>query len=215
MIKKIGFLLLLTGAGSYSLHAQKNLTAELRDPVRQVETSEDLEVLRQAASRLEQLTGTYQDRWLPAYYLSYAYVRIGQTMGEDKGQDAQYEKALKVIQKADERQPNHSEVHAMWAYIYQRMLLVEAAKRGVSHSGKANEHIQLAKQLDSSNPRPYFLKANHLLRVPKQFGGGKEKACRELQQALLLYEQQGERKEMRPHWGQEEAQELKKKRCAE
>ena len=64
-----------------------------------------------------------------------------------------------------------------------------------------------AMNLDSENPRPYFLKGMGTMYTPEQFGGGKDKAIPLLETALAKYKTFVPKSSIMPNWGEDKARE--------
>jgi hypothetical protein len=79
-------------------------------------------------------------------------------------------------------------------------------ENGQKYSAKANGSFQTALELNSENPRPYYLQAVSLMYTPEQYGGGKKAALPLFEQAMKLYNDSSTVSKFYPDWGREDCE---------
>jgi hypothetical protein len=111
--------------------------------------------------------------------------------------------AQEILDKVNQRASNESEVYTLQALLYQ--LRITDIQSGMKYSPMASEALAVAGQLDSENPRVYYLQGLNIFYTPETYGGGAAKAKPILEKAITMFES-AKPKELYPSWGKEHAQ---------
>jgi len=160
------------------------------------------------ANAFERIAQKETSEWLPNYYAALSYLRAGfqnnQTLAE---KDNYFDKAISLIDQAEEISPNNSELVALRGYALMGKLSADAANRGQSMSSKVMQLFGKAIQLNPENPRALYLMAQMEYGMSQFFGTGTEKACGMAKQSLTLFDQNQE-VSINPNWGQAGAKEM-------
>lgn len=161
----------------------------------------------ETANIFERIGNAEKTQWLPYYYAAYLTVMKTMVADQKSGADAEADKADDLITKAEAAngKPN-SETEVIRSMIATARLMVDPQGRWMKYGQESGKHLETAKELDATNPRPYFLEAQSKLYTPEAFGGGKSVAKPVFEKALALYEAFKPASELHPTWGREAAQ---------
>ena len=184
-----------------SLFAQSDARFQqaMEQVVLALEEAEDVQSLQQTANQLERIAQAEPTEWLPLYYLGYSYLNMAMKSGGPEA--AGYlELAQQQLDKLKKMQPRNSEVHTLQGYKHMIYVSADPASRGADYTPLTMGAFHQAIALNPENPRAYLLMGQMQYGVAHFFGSSTEDACRLLQKAVQLYEQQ-EEEELLPHWG--------------
>jgi hypothetical protein len=169
-------------------------------------TTADYEAL---AAAFERIGDAEKTQWLPYYYAGLALTTPGWTdVKLDK--DANAEKIKALCDKADvlaQDDADKAEILSIRNMVATQQMIVDPQTRWVTYGQEGNKYLQKALQLDSSNPRLYYLEGAGIFGTPEQYGGGKAKAKPILEKAVELFKSE-QPKRLHPHWGQQQAEDM-------
>ena len=181
----------------YMLAMQKNVSI--------LDSAKEISSFQNVNNAFERIGNANQTEWLPLYYQSYCDVMIGlKQEGNDK-RDEYYDRAEKLIGRAESLSPDNSEIAVLQAFITSMQISVDPMTRGQKLGMQSSMFISKAIQLDKENPRAYLLKGSGLMYTPEQYGGGKEKAIPVLEMAVAKYKSFKPASPVMPHWGEARA----------
>ena len=170
-----------------------------------LDSAKEISSFQNVNNAFERIGNANQTEWLPLYYQSYCDVMIGlKQEGNDK-RDEYYDRAEKLIGRAESLSPDNSEIAVLQAFITSMQISVDPMTRGQKLGMQSSMFISKAIQLDKENPRAYLLKGSGLMYTPEQYGGGKEKAIPVLEMAVAKYKTFKPASPIMPHWGEERA----------
>lgn len=168
--------------------------------VASLDTTRDGLQLQNLANNFERISSAEKSEWLPRYYTAYCYVNMTySTKGNQI--DTYCDKAETYLKIADSISPNNSEIYTLKAQIASARISVNPMSRGQKYGTISGELRDKAKELDKSNPRPYYLEGTGFYYTPPMFGGGKDKAKPVFQKALEMYETFKPASSIAPNWG--------------
>lgn len=187
----------LTLAAPLSLGAQTPTltgTAKWADSAsREIEAAHavsDLDRLTQAGAILDRaLTVTPNDRLL-LYYRSLALYRMAaQYMGRNRNDDAKkaLEEADRLLEQIETRAPAADALALRGAVLGQLIGLSGNPLSGMTLGPKASGLIDRAMDLEPNNPRVWLVRGMSAMFTPRMFGGGTDKAERDLRKAAELF----------------------------
>jgi hypothetical protein len=164
------------------------------------------------AEKFEFIATSMPGEWMPHYYHAYCATLLSRLVHDPASIDSLTGIADRDLKAADSLSPNNSEVYCLKSLNVISKINADYMRRGISYSKIANDILDLAQKLDSSNPRIYYLRGSYLFFRPKQFGGGRDVAKPWLEKASVIY---GKRDigqgDPTPHWGKKENTELLKR----
>ena len=212
-MKKIIIIIALIGINNISNAQNPKYIATMEKNIAVLDTTRNNEQLQSLENTFERIASAEKTEWLPAYYAAYCNVNMTYNV---KGNmiDTYCDKAETFINKADSISPNNSEIYALKAQIASARISVNPMIRGQKYGTQAGELRQKAKDLDKTNPRPYYLDGMAYFYTPAAFGGGKDKAKPAYVKALELFETFKPASSIAPHWGKKSAEYFLKK-CSE
>ena len=181
---------------------------KMKQTLQSMDQCSTLEEYQKVANTFETIAMAEKDKWLPYYYcaLSYGLMSMQATEGEIK--DLYGEKAQSTINSALKISSDESELYVLKAFIYYIMIQVDPMARGMEYIGAANQALATAEELNSENPRIYYLRGQSVYNMPPEFGGGSQAALPILRQAKEKYDRTNVSDELYPQWGKEEINQL-------
>ncbi len=146
--------------------------------------------------------------WLMLHYAGLAEYRIASYYQYDKKDESNAYKHLKssidFLQKSKELKTDFPENYALISSCYGSMLSINSWK-GFYLGPMAGKEMNAGVTLGRKNPRVWLLKGIGTFYTPETFGGGKDKAIRELKIAERLFlENAAVQSPLLPSWGNEE-----------
>lgn len=204
-MKKL-FILALFAVTAFQATAQnKKYIATMEKNIAALDSTRDGAGLQNLANTFERIAGAEKTEWLPSYYTAYCYVNMTYTTKGDMI-DTYCDKAESFIKKADSISPNNSEIYTLKAQIASARISVNPMTRGQKYGTESAELRDKAKELDKTNPRPYYLEGTGYFYTPPMFGGGKDKAKPVFEKALQMFETFVPASTIAPHWGKNSTQ---------
>lgn len=159
------------------------------------------------ANSFERIGDAEKNQWLPYYYSSYCQV-MSALVGTDKSKsDVLADRADVLITKAETILGNpNSETNVIRSMIATAHLMVDPQSRWQQYGQISASHIEKAKQLDPTNPRPIYLEGQSRFFTPEEFGGGKTVAAPLFEKALIMFDTFKPASALAPTWGKASTQ---------
>jgi hypothetical protein len=208
-MKKLFTLVLLTATMAASAQNKKYMET-MEKNIAALDTSYTNELLQPLANTFERIASAEKSEWLPNYYAAYCNVNMSYNTKGDMI-DTYCDKAEKYLHVADSLSPNNSEIYTLKAQIASARISVNPMSRGQKYGTISAELREKAKELDKTNPRPYYLEGTSYFFTPPMFGGGKDKAKPKFEKALELYAAFKPASSIAPHWGKNSSEYFLKK----
>lgn len=209
-MKKTILMSLIAIAGLSVSAQNKKYIATMEKNIAELDTTRDGAKLQNLANNFERIAGAEKTEWLPSYYAAYCYVNMTYTTKGD-AVDTYCDKAETFLKKADSLSPNNSEIYTIKAQIASARISVNPMTRGQKYGTESAELREKAKDLDKTNPRPYYLEGTAYFYTPAMFGGGKDKAKPSFEKALKMYETFKPASSIAPNWGKRSTEYFLKK----
>ncbi|GAB3563646.1 hypothetical protein GCM10027578_07730 [Spirosoma luteolum] len=157
-----------------------------------------------SANQFERIAGVETGQWLPRYYAALNYIYLGFMGADAASKDRYLDQADLNLKAASALAPNNDELAVLKAYVAQARMVVDPMSRWQQYGPLFQAGIQQAKTLNPANPRPYVLEGSSLLYTPAQFGGGTDKACPVLKQAMEKLATFKPASTFAPAWGKQQ-----------
>lgn len=199
-MKKILSIVALLSVTLFATAQNPKYIAAMEKNISVLDTTRDAVQLQSLANNFERIASAEKAEWLPNYYIAYCYVNMTYATKGD-AVDTYCDKAEKFLHLADSISPNNSEIYTLKAQIASARISVNPMSRGQKYGTISGEFREKAKELDKTNPRPYYLEGTALFYTPPMFGGGKDKAKPVFEKALGMYETFKPASTIAPHWG--------------
>lgn len=206
MIKRITSVLILMACMTVA-YAQRQTDSLLAARINVLDTARSAVTLQQLANDFERIALVDEESWLANYYSAYAYAELAyKAKGEQI--DAYCDQAEVYLQKAEKLQPAHSEIYALYAYLFGARVNVNPMLRGAKMGTQSERYIDLSIEANPENPRPYLIRGMGKYYTPRIFGGGKDRAIPFLEHALEKFSRFKPEPAYAPHWGKTLAEQL-------
>lgn len=169
-------------------------------------TPADFEAMAAAFIRIGDAEKT---QWLPYYWAGLALSTAGWSE-QVKDKDAWGGRIIALSDKAEAlttESADKSEILALRNMAATQQMMVDPQSRFMTYGQQAAGYLQKGMQLNSVNPRMYYLQGMSVFNTPEQFGGGKVKAKPIFEKAVELYKAE-QVKPLYPHWGDKEANQM-------
>lgn len=208
-MKKI-ILSIALGICILSVFAQsEKYKAAMKDKIAVLDTSSDLNALKDISAAFERIGDAEKTQWLPYYYAALSVINAGNLLyvanpsnvEELKKIDPLAERAEQLIDKADALSQNNSEIYAAKKMAASLRMMVDPMSRYMQYGAKAQEALETAKRLNPENPRIYLLQGEDKFYTPEQFGGSKTEAKKLFEEALKKYDSFKPASDIDPNWG--------------
>jgi hypothetical protein len=171
--------------------------------------AKDAATLQEVANKFERIANSETSEWLPNYYAALCYNLMAQKQKEGTEIDKYLDKTDSFIEKLSKQNvTNQDEVEVLKAQNYMMRIAVDGQARFMKYGSAFEGAIAKAKEINSQNPRAYLLKAQMVYFTPTQFGGGSEKACPEVQEAITKFANFKPTSPIAPTWGAEQLKSL-------
>ncbi len=176
--------------------------------VSMMDTASTPEAWTSITNNVERMAAAEQKEWLAQYYAAYSNLLVGVMQKDNSTKDNYFDRAINFIDKADSIQPNNSEIYALRGFALGVKIGVDPMQRGMTLGPQSGMALSKAKELDPSNPRPYYLQGQSAMYTPEQYGGGKEKAIKLLETAVEKYKTFKLDNPVMPHWGEKRTKDV-------
>jgi hypothetical protein len=209
-MKKLFILSTLVAACLSTSAQNKKYISAMEKNIGVLDTTRDAPGLQNLANNFERIAGAEKAEWLPDYYTAFCYVNMTYSVKGDQI-DTYCDKAESFLKKADSISPNNSEIYTLKSQIAGARISVNPMARGQKYGTMAAELREKAKELDKTNPRPFYLEGTSLFYTPPMFGGGKDKAKASFLTAQKMYETFTPASTIAPNWGKRSTEYFLKK----
>lgn len=201
-MKKLLFIVMLfLSAGVLQAQSEKYSQA-MKSEIGKIEQAFQSGGLAGLSNSFERIADAEKNQWLPYYYAAYCTVVTALTEKDKSKIDALADKADGLINKAEAAAGGvNSEIAVIRSMIATAHLTVDPPARWMQYGQVSSGYIQKAKELDPSNPRPYYLEGQSKFFTPEQFGGGKSVAAPIFEKALSMFDSFKPASDLAPAWG--------------
>lgn len=168
-----------------------------------VDTTSKLDDFISLGNSFERIANAEKTQWLPYYYAGLCYVNACNSLyGSNTSKiDPLMDKAEPWINKANELQPDNSEIYCLIKMKNTARMMADPQSRFMQLAAPAAQAIEKAKALNPNNPRVFLLLGIDKLYTPEQFGGSKTEALKLFEQSTKLFETAKPESSIHPRWG--------------
>jgi hypothetical protein len=198
--------------GTMSAQMSDKFMGAMQPKVALVDSTRDLNSLKDLAAAFERIGDAEKTQWLPYYYAALCEVNaanIEMTSGGavDMGNhsdktDPAADKAEGWLNKAEALSKDNSEIFIVKKMIATLRLMGDPMNRYMTYGPEGAQALETAKKLNPDNPRIYVLEALDKYYTPEQFGGRKDEAKQLFEEALKKYGAFKPESAIHPNWGQ-------------
>lgn len=201
-------LILALLLSTVALRAESQYQEAMKEAIAEIETAKTADEFLDLANKFSRIAEAEPKEWLPEYYASFCTVMQSFFIEDNKEKDKLLNNAMDIINKAEAKSPNNSEILVVKAFILQMQISIDPMARGMKYGMEADRLISKAIELAPGNPRPYMLRGQSQFYTPEQFGGGKVKAKVNIEKAIEKYNTFVPESPIHPNWGKKEAEEM-------
>lgn len=164
----------------------------------------------EASAMFERIAAAEPKQWLPNYYVAMVNT-VASFSTKDKTQvSAMLDKAQKALETEILKDPNNAELLVMQAMIFTGWVVFDPMTNGMKYSGQINDLYNQAQQLDPTNPRAVFGKAEYEIGGAAYFGSDTTPMCKEIERSLPMFDAFKPESPFHPKWGKDRAEEALK-----
>ena len=180
------------------------LIIENREKLEQATNDGDRERLYEARQLFERMLTMKQKEFLVHYYIALASQNLYYLIYDNEEQKAELIKnAIEHLELSIKSNKKFAESWILLANMYGLKIGVDS-KNTISLSKKQKKALRTALKLEPENPRRFLVSGRSAYFTPKAFGGGMEKAEKDLLQALELFSSYVAKSKAYPIWGHDE-----------
>ncbi|WEK37412.1 MAG: hypothetical protein P0Y53_07855 [Candidatus Pseudobacter hemicellulosilyticus] len=208
-MKKIG-MAMMAFVLALAVNAQDSdkYTNAMTSTLSRIDSAKNADDFLALSATFERIGDAEKSKWLPYYWASFCQVLGGFTKNVPAENDPLADRAERLISKADSLQKDNSEVAVVRSMIATLRMLVNPMQRWQEFGGEVERQLGLAKKLDPSNPRPYYIQAQNLRNTPEQYGGGCSSAKPVMEEALKKFAVFQPASLLHPKWGLKNTEDL-------
>lgn len=211
-MKKTIFILMTSLVGT-TVFAQTNIAPAAQSDkyvkamealVPAVDTTHSFEGLEDLANSFERIANAEKVQWLPFYYAALCNINMANMYFQQERLekiDPLVDKAEPMLKKAEELEPNNSEVSLLKKMFNTAKMMADPMSRYMVYGAAASEALETAKKLDPENPRVYLMEGIDRYYTPEQYGGSKEEGKKLFQEAAKKFETFKPASSIHPSWG--------------
>lgn len=178
----------------------------MQEKVAAVDTTYDVEKLKDLSASFERIALAEKTQWLPYYYAALTHVNMGLMMSTTGSIPAEKadpiaDKAEELINKAIELNKDHSDIYIVKKMIANLRMMPGEMTRYMQYGPEGAAALEIARKLNPENPRVSLLEGQDKFFTPEQFGGSKTEAKKLFEDALKKFEAYKPESPIDPNWG--------------
>ncbi len=154
------------------------------------------------SNKLSLIAKKWDNEWVAHYYAAYSKAVLCYQEKDAAKKDAYLDEAEKELKDAVSiLKKDNDETFVLAAMIANARMIVDPATRWAKYNAIFKEKLESAKDLNSDNPRMYYLQGTTKFHTPKAYGGGKKAAQPYFEKAQGLFTKEAGKDITMPHWG--------------
>ena len=162
----------------------------------------------EAINMFERIANAEPEQWLPHYYIAQINSLKSWNEKDETILKAQLDKAQAHLDKAMLISENNVELIVMQAQVLTNWVVYDGATYGMKYAGKVTELYAKAYELDPTNPRVAFCKADWAMGSARYFGQDTAPFCKDIKTAVALFDTFKPESNLHPNWGKERAEQV-------
>ena len=159
----------------------------------------------EAENLFERIANAEKEEWLPHYYIAQINSLKSWNVKDEALLKAQLDKAQVHLSAALSMSENNAELLVMQAQIYTNWISYDGMTYGMKYAAKVTELYNKASQLEPKNPRVALCKADWAMGSAKYFGKDTAPFCKEIEEAIILFDSFKAQSAFHPKWGKKRA----------
>ncbi len=178
----------------------------MQEKVAAVDTTYDVEKLKDLSASFERIALAEKTQWLPYYYAALTHVNMGLMQSTQGAMPADKidpiaDKAEELLNKAIELNKDHSDIYIVKKMIANLRMMPGEMTRYMQYGPEGAAALEMARKLNPENPRVPLLEGQDKFFTPEQFGGSKTEAKKLFEDALKKFESYKPESAIDPNWG--------------
>lgn len=174
-------------------------------------SAKSIEQIQQSLNKFERISKAETDKWEPAYYSAFAYLRMYELAKTTTDKDTYIDKAIEQVKAGLEIAENEDELIALKGYAYMMKMVLDPMSRAPELSPAIMGSYQKALAINPSNPRAWYLLGQMQLGTASFMGGSTDEGCGSISKAVESFKNDIAENPIAPSWGSEGATEAAKK----
>jgi len=163
----------------------------------------------------ERIAKTEKTNWIPYYYAA----NVGITssfMEKDKiKRELLLKNASAIVDTLMKIEPKNSEIYTLKGLLLTAYVAFDPMVNGMKLTGQTIEAYTIAKQLDPTNPRPYYLLAQFQMGGAKFFNQDVSQYYETIEKSLPIFDKFKPKGPYYPKWGKQQAISMLESRIVE
>ena len=162
----------------------------------------------EAENMFERIANAEEEEWLPNYYIAQMNSLKSWNEKDEAILKAQLEKAQEHLDIAMTKSEDNVELIVMQAQVYTNWIAFDGMTYGMKYSAKISELYAKAAELDPTNPRAAFCKADWDMGSARYFGKDTAPYCKDVEASIELFDTFKPESDFHPNWGKERAEQV-------
>lgn len=181
--------------------AAQDFIPTMESNLKTLDTASSGQTYLSLANTFERIGKAENKQWEPFYYAAFCYTMLASTTPDKSQKDILADKAEGYLNQSAALSADNSEINALHAMILFIRVSVDPMARWNSVGQEAYSYLDKAKELNPSNPRPYFIESRMQVRLPEGLGGGAETALASVNISLEKFATFTTANTISPKWG--------------
>ncbi len=179
--------------------------------IQQMFSAQNVTDIQGSLNQFERIAKAEKDKWEPAYYSAFAYLRMYELAETNAEKDAYIDKAIEQVKAGLKISANEDELVALKGYTYMMKMVLDPMSRAPEYSPISMGSYQKALAINPNNPRAWYLLGQMQLGTASFMGGSTEEGCGSISKAVENFKNDTNESPIAPSWGAEGAAEAAKK----
>jgi len=198
-------IVLIFLAAAFPLRAQNDpYVSKMKETMQAMGQCQTVDDYQKVANTFETIALAEKNKWLPYYYCALIYGIMSMQAADGEVKDLYAARAEQAIDSGLAVRPDESELYVLRAFTCYARIQVNPMERGMQYMTLAEQALTKATELNSDNPRIYYLRGQTVYNMPAEFGGGSQAALPLLQLAKEKYDKEVPGDELVPRWGKDD-----------
>jgi tetratricopeptide (TPR) repeat protein len=162
----------------------------------------------EAENMFERIAKAEANEWLPNYYVAQINSLKSWNTKDETVLKAQLDKAQEHLDVAMTKSENNAELLVLQAQVLTNWVAYDGMTYGMKYGAKIAELYSKALELDATNPRVVFGKAEWGMGSAKYFEQDTTPYCQEIEASIQLFDTFKAKTEFHPKWGKKRAEQV-------
>ncbi|MEL6558659.1 MAG: tetratricopeptide repeat protein [Bacteroidota bacterium] len=175
--------------------------------IKEMFSATDAAEVQASLNMFERISNAEADKWEPAYYTAFAYLKLYELAESAADKDAIIDKAIASVNEGLKIAENEDELITMKGYVYMMKMVLDPMNRAPEYSPIIIGSYQKALTIDPNNPRAWYLLGQMQLGTASFTGGSTDQGCASISKAVENFKNDKSENPIAPSWGESGAEE--------